>query len=69
MPDNPAFMPPSDLAWLGLHGFGRNPGDNIQPRRDGANVDRLPRSDDDDFEPYTAMPGMGALPIAARPVR
>jgi anaerobic selenocysteine-containing dehydrogenase len=50
------------------HGFGRNPGDDIEPRRDGANVN-LPTRPDDDFEPYAGMPGMGALPIAVRPVR
>jgi anaerobic selenocysteine-containing dehydrogenase len=46
------------------HGFGHN----LEPSRGGANVNLLTRSADD-FEPYSGMPRMGALPIAVRPVR
>ena len=45
------------------HGFGNNPGEPSEPRRDGANVNRL-TSIDDDYDPYTGMPRMGALPIS-----
>jgi anaerobic selenocysteine-containing dehydrogenase len=48
------------------HGFGRNPGDASDPRRDGANVNLLTRMDDD-YERYTGLPRMGALPIAVTP--
>jgi anaerobic selenocysteine-containing dehydrogenase len=49
------------------HGFGRNPGEPSDPRRDGANVNALTRMDDD-YDPYTGMPRMGALPISVAPV-
>ncbi|SEH19218.1 Anaerobic selenocysteine-containing dehydrogenase [Sphingopyxis sp. YR583] len=47
------------------HGFG-NPGDaGYDPRRDGANTNRLIRWDDD-FDPYHGMPRMGAIPVSIR---
>jgi len=49
------------------HGFGRNPGDPTDPRRDGANVNLLTRMDDD-YERYTGLPRMGALPVSVTPV-
>jgi len=45
------------------HGFGKNPGEPCDPRKDGANVNRLTRVDDD-YDPYTGIPRMGALPVA-----
>ena len=48
------------------HGFG-NAGEPSDPRRDGANVNQLTRMDDD-YDPYTGMPRMGALPISVSPV-
>jgi anaerobic selenocysteine-containing dehydrogenase len=47
------------------HGFG-DPGDQgYDPRRDGANTNRLIRWDDD-FDPYHGMPRMGAIPVSIR---
>jgi len=45
------------------HGFGKNPGESFDPRKDGANVNQLLRVDDD-FDPYTGIPRMGALPVS-----
>lgn len=45
------------------HGFGKNPGDDYDPKRDGANVNRL-TSWTDDYDPYHGMPRMGAIPVA-----
>jgi anaerobic selenocysteine-containing dehydrogenase len=45
------------------HGFGKNPGEPFDPRKDGANVNRLTRVDED-FDPYTGIPRMGALPVS-----
>jgi len=42
------------------HGFGKNPGDDYDPKRDGANVNRLTSWTDD----YDGMPRMGAIPVA-----
>lgn len=61
------FDPRMGLVMI-AHRFGRDREDHVEPRRAGADVDPLARSDDD-FEPYTDMPGMGALPIATWPVR
>jgi anaerobic selenocysteine-containing dehydrogenase len=49
------------------HGFGGNPGQPSDPRRNGANVNQLTRMDDD-YDRYTGMPRMGALPISVSPV-
>lgn len=45
------------------HGYGNGTGKDYDPRRDGANVNRL-LNWDDDYDPYHGMPRMGALPIA-----
>jgi anaerobic selenocysteine-containing dehydrogenase len=45
------------------HGFGKNPGESYDPRRDGANVNQLTRVDED-YDPYTGIPRMGALPVS-----
>ena len=45
------------------HGFGRNPGEDDDPRVDGANTNRLLRADAE-FDPITGIPRMGALPVA-----
>ena len=47
------------------HGFGRNPGEVSDPRRDGMNVNRLLHWEDD-ADPYHGMPRMGALPISVQ---
>lgn len=44
------------------HGFGKNPGEDYDPKRDGANVNRL-TSWTDDYDPYHGMPRMGAIPV------
>jgi anaerobic selenocysteine-containing dehydrogenase len=44
------------------HGFGRLPGEPSDPRRDGANTNKLLRWDDG-FDPYTSMPRMSAVPV------
>ena len=49
------------------HGFGKNPGEGPRPRKDGANVNRL-TGIDDDYDPYTGIPRMGALPVAIAPL-
>lgn len=43
-------------------GFGRKPGKNYEPRKDGSNVNQL-ISWDDDPDPYHGMPRMSALPV------
>jgi anaerobic selenocysteine-containing dehydrogenase len=48
------------------HGFGANPGDDEDPRADGASVNRLLRTDVD-FDPVTGMPRMGAVPVSVAP--
>ena len=45
------------------HGFGGNPGEVEDPRVDGANTNRLLRTDVD-YDPITGMPRMGALPVS-----
>jgi len=45
------------------HNFGGNPGENEDPRIDGANTNRLLRNDVE-FDRYTGQPRMGALPVA-----
>jgi len=50
------------------HGFGRNPGEAEDPHHDGANTNRLFRTDVDE-DPITGMPRMGALLVTLSPVR
>jgi anaerobic selenocysteine-containing dehydrogenase len=45
------------------HNFGGNPGDDEDPRVDGANTNRLLRTDIE-YDRYTGQPRMGALPVA-----
>jgi anaerobic selenocysteine-containing dehydrogenase len=45
------------------HGFGRAPGESADTRRHGANVNRLTRLDDD-YDRYSGMPKMGAIPVS-----
>jgi hypothetical protein len=49
------------------HNFGGNPGENEDPRIDGANTNRLLRTDTE-YDRYTGQPRMGALPVAVLPV-
>jgi anaerobic selenocysteine-containing dehydrogenase len=49
------------------HNFGGNPGENEDPRIDGANTNRLLRTDVE-YDRYTGQPRMGALPVAVVPV-
>jgi anaerobic selenocysteine-containing dehydrogenase len=48
------------------HNFGGNPGDDEDPRIDGANTNRLLRTDVE-YDRYTGIPRMGALPVAVVP--
>jgi anaerobic selenocysteine-containing dehydrogenase len=48
------------------HGFGGNPGEDEDPRVDGANTNRLLRADVE-FDSVTGIPRMGALPVAVVP--
>ncbi len=48
------------------HGFGANPDDEEDPRVDGANTNRLLRTDVE-FDRVTGIPRMGALPVAVVP--
>jgi len=48
-----------------LHGFGRNSGEASDPRRHGANVNRL-TAVDSDFDRRTGMPRLGAIPVSVR---
>lgn len=48
------------------HNFGGNPGEDEDPRIDGANTNRLLRLDVE-FDRYTGIPRMGALPVAVLP--
>lgn len=50
------------------HGFGHSPEDHADPRRHGANVNRLTALDDD-FDRYSGMPRMGAISVSLTPVR
>jgi anaerobic selenocysteine-containing dehydrogenase len=45
------------------HNFGGNPGDEEDPRKDGANTNRLVRTEIE-YDRYTGIPRMGALPVA-----
>ncbi len=49
------------------HNFGGNPGDDEDPRVDGGNTNRLFRNDVE-YDRYTGIPRMGALPVAVVPV-
>ncbi|HTD50567.1 MAG TPA: molybdopterin dinucleotide binding domain-containing protein, partial [Acidimicrobiia bacterium] len=48
------------------HNFGANPGEDEDPRIDGANTNRLLRTDVE-YDRYTGQPRMGALPVAVIP--
>jgi anaerobic selenocysteine-containing dehydrogenase len=48
------------------HNFGGNPGEDEDPRVDGANTNRLLRTDVE-YDRYTGIPRMGALPVAVVP--
>jgi anaerobic selenocysteine-containing dehydrogenase len=50
------------------HGFGRAPGQAPDPRRHGGNVNRL-ISLTDDYDRFSGMPRMGAIPVSLTPVR
>ena len=50
------------------HAFGGRPGTDDDPRRCGSNAGRLLRADDD-FDPVSGIPRMGALPVAIEPLR
>lgn len=50
------------------HGFGRLPGEPGDARRYGANVNRLTILDED-FDRYSGMPRMGAIPVSITPFR
>jgi anaerobic selenocysteine-containing dehydrogenase len=50
------------------HGFGRSPGETSDTRRHGANVNRLTALDDD-YDRFSGMPRMGAIPVAIASVR
>ena len=45
------------------HGFGKIPGEDSDPRQDGANVNML-ISWDDDYDPHHGQPRMSALPVS-----
>jgi anaerobic selenocysteine-containing dehydrogenase len=47
------------------HGFGNNPGEDEDPRVDGANTGRLV-SAEADYDPYTGIPQMSAIPVNIR---
>lgn len=49
------------------HNFGGNPGENEDPLIDGANTNRLLRTDVE-YDRYTGQPRMGALPVSVVPV-
>lgn len=49
------------------HNFGGNPGDDEDPHVDGGNTNRLFRNDVE-YDRYTGIPRMGALPVAVVPV-
>jgi anaerobic selenocysteine-containing dehydrogenase len=49
------------------HNFGGNPGEEEDPRVDGGNTNRLFRNDVE-YDRYTGIPRMGALPVAVVPV-
>jgi anaerobic selenocysteine-containing dehydrogenase len=45
------------------HGFGALPSEDVDPRAVGASTSRLLRADDD-YDPISGIPRMGALPVA-----
>ncbi len=49
------------------HGFGLHPDEKPDPRRHGANVNRLTALDDD-FDRYSGLPRMGAIPVSLKPL-
>jgi anaerobic selenocysteine-containing dehydrogenase len=49
------------------HGFGALPSEDEDPREAGANTGRLLRADDD-YDPVSGIPRMGALPVAVERV-
>jgi anaerobic selenocysteine-containing dehydrogenase len=49
------------------HGFGRHPDEKADTRNFGANVNRLTALDDD-FDRYSGIPRMGAIPVSLTPV-
>jgi anaerobic selenocysteine-containing dehydrogenase len=49
------------------HGFGRAPDQSVDTRRHGSNVNRLTALDDD-YDRYSGMPRMGAIPVSLTPV-
>ena len=49
------------------HGFGRHPDEAPDTRRYGSNVNRL-TSLDEEFDRYSGIPRMGAIPVALTPV-
>lgn len=49
------------------HGFGRAPGEAGDTRHHGANVNRLTRLDDN-YDRFSGMPRMGAIPVSLLPV-
>ena len=50
------------------HGFGLHPDEKQDPRRHGANVNRLTALDDG-FDRYSGIPRMGAIPVSLKPLR
>jgi anaerobic selenocysteine-containing dehydrogenase len=50
------------------HGFGLHPDERQDPRRHGANVNRLTALDDG-FDRYSGIPRMGAIPVSLTPLR
>lgn len=50
------------------HGFGLHPDEQADPRRHGANVNRL-TSLDAEFDRYSGIPRMGAIPVSLKPLR
>jgi anaerobic selenocysteine-containing dehydrogenase len=49
------------------HGFGTQPGRPDDTRRFGANVNRLTRLDDD-YDRFSGIPRMGAIPVSLTPI-
>jgi anaerobic selenocysteine-containing dehydrogenase len=47
------------------HGFGKRPGRDYDPHRDGSNINLLLRWEDD-ADPYHGMPRMSAVPVSIR---
>lgn len=49
------------------HGFGRAPGQAGDTRKFGSNVNKLTKLDDD-YDPISGMPRMGAIPVSLTPI-